>query len=102
MNLILPDEGMLTIKLNKSEDVRLQMNGNGKIEFEQTNSGKKINIKNQANINGSLSITVPDEIESFSFESIDLSKDGEIKEKGKHFDLIQMKGHYFELFKKQL
>ena len=83
LNLILPDEGMLTVKLNKSEDVRLQMNGNGKIEFEQTNSGKKINIKNQANINGSLSITVPDEIESFSFESIDLSKDGEINCKSK-------------------
>lgn len=84
LHLVLPDNGKVTVHLNEKKDVDIKLKGKGNIEFADVNSEEGINIKNNANINGTLSITVPDKVKTVSINSIDLTKNSVIECKSKN------------------
>lgn len=83
LNIILPENRKATVSINNDKDNKISIRGDGDlgIEFQPESKSKSININSNSEINGSLTITVPDDTESFEIDSIDLSSKSSIKVK---------------------
>lgn len=81
LNIILPENRKAIVSINNDKENKISIRGDGDlgIEFQPESKSKSININSNSEINGSLTITVPDDTESFEIDSIDLSSKSSIK-----------------------
>ncbi|KAK8881142.1 hypothetical protein M9Y10_003872 [Tritrichomonas musculus] len=78
LNLILPDHGKVNVLIG-DEKANLSINGEGELNIQHSNSqSKSISLTSNSRINGSVQITVPDEIETLTLDSILLEDKGSI------------------------
>ena len=78
LNLILPNSGDITVTI-RNEEVNLSLNGEGDIKIKQENQQSgSIYLSSNSFINGSMKITVPNQVDSIMINSIDLQNNGSI------------------------
>lgn len=78
LNIILPNTGKVLISF-ANEEANLSINGEGELTLAQQNhKSNSINIKSNSQINGSLKITVPQDVDTLTLESIELKNNGSI------------------------
>lgn len=79
LNLILPDSGKVKVSLD-NVIANLSINCEGELILEQLNfQTKSLNITRNSQINGSVNIIVPNEINTLTIDSIELKENGSVK-----------------------
>lgn len=79
LNIILPDSGKVTVSI-ENDEINLSINGEGEVKIDNSNSqSKSINIQTNSQINGSVKITVPEEVDNVTIDSIELKNKGTIE-----------------------
>lgn len=79
LNLILPDSGKIKVSLD-NVIANLSINCEGELILEQLNfQTKSLNITRNSQINGSVNIIVPNEINTLTIDSIELKENGSVK-----------------------
>lgn len=76
LNLILPDKGKVNVLIG-NENANLSINGEGELNIQHLISkSNSINLTSNSRINGSVQITVPDELEILTLDSILFEDEG--------------------------
>lgn len=91
LNLVLPKE--VTVVLSAPENPKLLLKGEGSVNIkinEEKEAPSSIKLETKSEINGSLKITVPNSVSSFSIQSLDLSSHSSIVVKKEDESIVKV------------